>query len=62
MPVVLPEDAYSLWLQTEQVDTAELKSLLTPYTAAEMKAYPVSTQVNNPVNEAPACVQPYNQV
>ena len=62
MPVVLPEDAYSLWLQTEQVDTTELKSLLNPYTAAEMKAYPVSTQVNNPANEAPACVQPYNQV
>jgi putative SOS response-associated peptidase YedK len=35
-----------------------LQALLQPYPADEMTAYPVSTLVNSPANDAAACIQP----
>ena len=58
MPVILPEETYSLWLQPGEGDSKKLVEILQPYPAVEMSAYPVSTLVNNPRNEAPACIQP----
>ena len=58
MPVILPEEAYPLWLRTDPAETAELKSLLVPYSPHQMKVYPVSRTVNNPANDTPACVTP----
>lgn len=57
MPVILPEDKYTLWLETGEVDTKELKSILVPYPPEEMSYYPVSTYVNNPANESPICIE-----
>ena len=57
MPVILPEDKYHLWLETGEVDTKELKSILVPYPPEEMIYYPVSTYVNNPANESPICIE-----
>lgn len=54
MPVILPPDAYKDWL-----DPAGQSSIrLQPYPAAEMTAYPVTTLVNNPANDLPACTIP----
>lgn len=54
MPVVLAgEEEYKLWL--EQSDPALLKELFKPY-QGEMIAYPVSTQVNSPKIDNPACI------
>lgn len=58
MPVILPEEAYPLWLRTDPAESAELKSLLIPFSPDQMKVYPVSRTVNNPANDTPACVTP----
>ncbi|WP_049899245.1 SOS response-associated peptidase [Halococcus agarilyticus] len=53
MAVVLPPDGEQRWLDGE----ADGKELLEPYQAEEMRAYPVSTAVNNPSNDSPALVE-----
>lgn len=58
MPVILPREAYELWLAPEEKDPSELDDLLVPFPAPEMMAYPVSRTVNSPANEGPELVQP----
>ncbi len=58
MPVILSPNDYDLWLDPEFESKEKLQSLLRPYPADEIIAYPVSTLVNNPRNENPACVEP----
>jgi putative SOS response-associated peptidase YedK len=56
MPVILPSSAYSVWLDPTVRDVEPLQALLTPYPAAEMIAYPVSTRVNTPAYDSPECI------
>jgi putative SOS response-associated peptidase YedK len=58
MPVILPPRAFELWLEPDVSDASHLKPLLCPFTAAEMSAYPIGTQVNSPSNDTPACIKP----
>ena len=58
MPVILPPESYSLWLEPGEADPERLQALLKPYPASEMMAYPVSTLVNNPSNDLAACIAP----
>ena len=58
MPVILPSQAFSLWLDTAEPPLPKLTELLQPYPAHEMIAYPVSTVVNSPANNLPACIEP----
>ncbi len=58
MPVLLPPDAYELWLDPEVEDITRIKHLFEPYPAGEMEAYAVSTDVNRPTHDAPDCIQP----
>jgi putative SOS response-associated peptidase YedK len=58
MPAILLPDRYDMWLDPEHRDVDDLGSLLGPYPAEEMTAYPVSRFVNNPRNEGPECVSP----
>jgi putative SOS response-associated peptidase YedK len=58
MPVILSPDEFSMWLDPEITDAARLKALLRPYDPTEMAAHPVSTLVNSPANDSPACVEP----
>lgn len=60
MPVILPQSAYQAWLEPGEADSEKLRSLLKPYPAEEMVAYPVSPLVNSPANDLPACVAPVN--
>ena len=53
MPVILPPDAYPLWLDPSPQAPASLQSLLVPYPADAMEAYPVSPLVNSPGNDRP---------
>ena len=53
MPVILPREAESLWLDTGQSQISALKALLVPYSAADMEAYEVSALVNSPGNDTP---------
>lgn len=53
MPVILPRNAYAQWLDPAPQTAASLQSLLVPYPAGEMEAWPVSTLVNSPGNDRP---------
>jgi len=52
MPVILELKDYKIWLGRSSPET--LLSLLKPYPEIRMKAFPVSTLVNSPVND---CIQ-----
>ena len=58
MPVILQRQDYEKWLDLENEDTIALQRLLQPYPGEAMMAYPVSSFVNDPRNEAPRCVDP----
>jgi putative SOS response-associated peptidase YedK len=51
MPVILKPGDEKTWLASK--DSSEILSLLKPYSAEEMDAYPVSKLVNSPRNEGP---------
>ena len=57
MPVILHPEHYGWWLYEEGKDE-DLKSLLRPFPAEEMKRYRVSELVNNARNDSPACIKP----
>ena len=57
MPVILDPKDYDRWLDPEMQKTEFLQSLLQPYPSEQMTAYPVSTQVNNPKNDRPECIE-----
>jgi len=62
MPAILPEDAFDLWLDPF-ADLSVLKELLmTPYPADRLKAWPVSTLVNNPAHDDPSLIEPLPQL
>lgn len=58
MPVILPERSYDAWLDPKNGNPEELQELLKPYPSDEMRAYPVSTRVNNVKNDDPKLIEP----
>lgn len=58
MPVILSESTWDTWLAPEINGGPDLHALLAPYPAEEMAYRPVSTRVNNPKNDDPACLEP----
>lgn len=58
MPVILPEESFSLWLDRGEPDKNSLQSLLIPFPAELMTAFPVSLAVNSPANDTPDCILP----
>lgn len=58
MPVVVPPDAWELWLDPTPKDAGELRALLEPSEAIGLAAYAVGTLVNNARNEGPALILP----
>ncbi|MEW6300339.1 MAG: SOS response-associated peptidase [Thermodesulfobacteriota bacterium] len=58
MPVILPREQETLWLDRTVEDPAVLTAVLAPYPAEEMEAYAVSPVVNSPANDSPACIAP----
>ena len=55
MPAILPPDAYDLWLDPE---AANGRTLLGPFPAEAMEAYPVSPRVGNVKNDDAALIEP----
>jgi putative SOS response-associated peptidase YedK len=55
MPAIVTPDAASAWLEGTNDDA---RSLLAPYPANLMDAYPVSRQVNSPRNNTPELIEP----
>jgi putative SOS response-associated peptidase YedK len=62
MPVILPADAYSLWLAPEERLPGQLNDLLSPYPSNEMIAFPVSKLVNSPQYDSPDLIKPVGEL
>ena len=58
MPVILGPEAQGLWLDPEFEGREQLLALLRPYAEDDLEAVPVSTLVNSPAHEDPACITP----
>lgn len=56
MPVMLAPEAQARWLRDS--GPAELRELLVPFPANEMKSFPVSSQVNHAQIDGPTLVEP----
>ncbi len=58
MPVILPPEAYDLWLDPATVAPERLQPLLRQYPAQAMVAHPVGARVNSPRHDGPDCILP----
>lgn len=61
MPVILGPADWDAWLDSDSGDGGvggEVESLLRPYPAELMVAFPVSSKVNSPRNDGPELIQP----
>jgi putative SOS response-associated peptidase YedK len=58
MPVILPDDAYDLWLDPGFQKPGAICDLLQPFDAELMRKYEVSSRVNVVKNDDPACAEP----
>jgi len=57
MAVILPPDAYALWLDPA-ASLSSLAQLLRPASDDLLVAYPVSPRVNSPTNDDPSLIAP----
>ena len=58
MPVILKPEDYDLWLDPQARSPEELKALLKPFQATDMKGYRVSDKVNKADHEGSDLVNP----
>ena len=58
MPVILPPEDYEMWLDPDFDEREPLTTLLKPFPAEAMEAYPVSRRVNRPANNDPEVIEP----
>ncbi|WP_369414726.1 SOS response-associated peptidase family protein [Collibacillus ludicampi] len=56
MPVILRPEDEAIWMDRKKQDVKLLQSLLVPYPAEEMRAYPVSPLVGNVKNDSVECI------
>ena len=56
MPVILPERAESVWLDSSLEDADTIQEFLVPYPAGEMESYIVSDLVNSVKNNTSDCI------
>jgi putative SOS response-associated peptidase YedK len=57
MPVILPPDAWTAWLDPA-AERGDLARLLVPYPARAMRAWPVNRRVSSPVTDGPELLEP----
>ena len=55
MPVILDPDSYDLWLDPGMKDVGSVSELLKPCDAKIVRSFPVSTRVNQVINDDAAC-------
>jgi hypothetical protein len=56
MPVILPAQHHAAWLG--ETDDGNLKALLVPYPADQMRMWEISPRVNSPKNDDPSLWEP----
>jgi putative SOS response-associated peptidase YedK len=57
MPVILHPEDYEMWLDPDFDEREPLTTLLKPFPAEAMEAYPVSRKVNRPANNDPEVIE-----
>ncbi|MBJ6726416.1 SOS response-associated peptidase [Geomesophilobacter sediminis] len=57
MPVILHPAEFDLWLDRDITEPEKLTRLYQPYPSDLLRAWPVSSLVNSPRNETPACIE-----
>lgn len=62
MPVIVPPEAYGLWLDPRVTDPQRLVPLLGAYPADAMQVHPVSPRVNAATVEGPDCIVPVDEL
>ena len=58
MPVIVPPEAYDLWLDCAKVDATTAAAVLAPAREGLLEAYPISTAVNRVANDDPRLIEP----
>ncbi len=58
MPVILPKEAWAVWLAEAELPADRTVPLLLPFTAEPMRAVAVARTVNSPANDTPECLVP----
>src|SRR5262245_41950160 len=58
MPVILPPEAFDLWLDTANVDALTAAALLVPAADDLLEAYEISTAVNRVANDSEKLIEP----
>jgi hypothetical protein len=59
MPAIPPEQHHAAWLG--ETDDGNLKDLLVPYPADQMRMWKISPRVNSPKNDNPSLWEPFMQ-
>jgi putative SOS response-associated peptidase YedK len=59
MPVIVPPNAFDLWLDCANVDAETATALIAPAPEALLEAYEVSTAVNRTANDNPQLAEPF---
>ena len=58
MPVIVPPEAFDLWLDCATVDAATAAALIKPGPEYLLEAYEISTAVNRTANDGPKLLEP----
>lgn len=58
MPVIVPPEAFDLWLDADHVDALTASALIAPAPDGLLEAYEVSTAVNRTANDTPDLLAP----
>lgn len=59
MPVIVPPEAFDLWLNCRDVDATTAAALIQPAPENLLEVYPVSPAVNRTANDNPKLVEPF---
>ena len=58
MPVVVPPEAFDLWLNSKDVDATTAAALIAPAPDNLLEAYEIATDVNRVANDNPKLIEP----
>ncbi len=58
MPVIVPREAFDLWLNCSDVDAKTAEALIAPAPEGLLEAYEISTAVNRTANDNPKLMEP----
>jgi putative SOS response-associated peptidase YedK len=58
MPVIVPREAFGLWLNCTDVDAKTAEALIAPAPEGLLEAYEISTAVNRTANDNPKLLEP----